>query len=154
MVHLQCVGISVAEWDYSIVTLHGLNHSFDAKRQGVLFVAVGCILIVVDWGVFVVLSWLRVPTDWANVFGRVAGALLGFAINGGVTFQRVGRARYSFRRFMRFVIVWSALTALSTLLVVRVAAGLGMEAAWLAKPIVEATLAVISFFAYRHWVYL
>jgi hypothetical protein len=45
------------------------------------------------------------------------------------------------------------LTALSTVLVTVVAARLGLQMAWLAKPLVEACLAVVSFLVSRHWVY-
>lgn len=123
-------------------------------NQGVIFLLVGCGLIVADWMAFVGLSALGVPPAWANVAGRVVGALLGFAANGGITFREAGEARYGVNRFLRFVVLWGGLTLLSTILVTALADHLSLRAAWLAKPVVEAGLAVASFFASRHWVYV
>jgi len=50
--------------------------------------------------------------------------------------------------------VWTVLTLLSTVLVATLADHLSLQAAWLAKPVVEAGLAVVSFFISRHWVYV
>lgn len=121
--------------------------------QGTRFVAVGCGLIVVDWLVFVILTMVGLPTAWSNVAGRVAGALVGFWANGSVTFGKPGEPRLGRRRFARFAVLWATLTLLSTLLVAALAEHLGLRFAWLAKPVVEAGLALISFFVSRHWVY-
>ena len=45
------------------------------------------------------------------------------------------------------------LTAISTMLVTWVASQLGLQQAWLAKPLIEAALAVAAFFLWRHVVY-
>jgi putative flippase GtrA len=121
--------------------------------QGTRFVAVGCGLIVVDWLVFVALTRAGFQTAWSNVAGRVAGALVGFWANGSVTFGKPGDPRLGKRRFARFAVLWVTLTVLSTVLVAALAEHLGLRFAWLAKPVVEAGLAVISFFVSRHWVY-
>lgn len=123
-------------------------------RQGLSFLAVGCGLIVVDWAVFVVFSAIGMPAAWANVTGRVVGALVGFAANGGITFRRTGMPRYGIHRFARFVVVWMVLTLLSTVLVTMLAEHVSLRIAWLSKPAVEAALAVVSFFISRHWVYV
>lgn len=123
-------------------------------RQGLSFVLVGCGLVLVDWAIFVALSALGLPAAWANVLGRVAGALVGFAANGGITFRRAGAPRYGAHRFARFLALWVALTLLSTVLVTALAEHSSLEIAWLAKPVVEAGLAVMSFFVSRHWVYV
>lgn len=122
-------------------------------RQGLSFLVVGSGLIVVDWAVFVLLSALGIPPVGANVAGRVVGALVGFAANGGITFRQEGTPKYGIHRFVRYVVVWIVLTMLSTALVATLADHLNLRAAWLAKPIVEAGLAVVSFFISRHWVY-
>ena len=57
------------------------------------------------------------------------------------------------RRLGRFLAVWVPLTALSTLLVSAVAGRFDLQAAWLAKPLVEALLAAIGFVVWRQWVY-
>lgn len=123
-------------------------------RQGLSFLLVGCGLIVVDWVVFVVLSAAGMPPAWANVAGRVAGALVGFAANGGITFRQAGTPRYGLHRFARYAVLWLALTLLSTLLVTALAQHLSLRIAWVGKPVVEAVLAAVSFFVSRHWVYV
>lgn len=122
-------------------------------RQGGSFVAVGALQLLVDWLVFVLLTALGVPPVPGNVAARVSGALLGFWLNGRVTFAHDGRARLGWARFARFLMVWLPLTAVSTLLVAWAAAALGLHLAWLAKPLVEGMLAVLAFFLWRHLVY-
>lgn len=122
-------------------------------RQGVSFLLVGLGLVTADWAVFVVLTAIGTPAAMANVLGRVTGALLGFWANGRYTFGAPGAARLGPHRFLRFLVVWLPLTLLSTVLVTVVVARLGMQMAWLAKPLVEAGLAVVSFLVSRHWVY-
>ena len=122
-------------------------------RQGASFVLVGAGLIVVDWGVFVLLSALGMAAAPANVSGRVVGAVLGFLLNGHVTFGQPDAPRIGWRRFARFALLWACLTVLSTVLVTWVAAAMGLSMAWLAKPLVEGCLAVASFLLSRHWVY-
>lgn len=122
-------------------------------RQGISFLFVGGCLVLVDWGAFVILTTLGVAPGVANVTGRISGALLGFVANGWVTFGTMGDRRLGRHRFMRFVIVWTALTLLSTYFVILIADYLGLRMAWLAKPLVEGCLAAVSFFLSRHWVY-
>lgn len=122
-------------------------------RQGVSFLLVGGCLVVADWAVFVLLSAAGVSPPVANVMGRLVGAMLGFWANGRITFGTPGQARLGRHRLLRFAIVWSLLTALSTYLVTVVADYLGLQMAWLAKPLVEAGLAMVSFVLSRHWVY-
>jgi putative flippase GtrA len=122
-------------------------------RQGVSFLAVGIGLIVVDWLVFVLLTAVGTTSVVANVAGRVAGALLGFWVNGRVTFAQAGVGKVSVRRFVRYALLWSLLTLVSTGLVALCAGHFGLRLAWLAKPLVEAGLALVSFMVSRHWVY-
>ena len=122
-------------------------------REGGSFVAVGLLQLLVDWLAFVLLTALGVPAAPGNVAGRICGALLGFWLNGRVTFARDGRPRLGWMRFARFLAVWLPLTAISTLLVGAVASALGLHLAWLAKPLVEGVLAVVAFFLWRHVVY-
>lgn len=121
-------------------------------RQGTHYVLVGLLQLLLDWAVFVAATALGLPVAGGNIAGRVAGALLGFWLNGRITFASDG-ARLGWRRFGRFVLVWSLMTVLSTWLVGTVAHGLGLQWAWLAKPLVEGALAAITFFLWRHVVY-
>ncbi|MFT3763298.1 MAG: GtrA family protein [Pseudoxanthomonas sp.] len=122
-------------------------------RQGRLFLIFGALQLLLDWAVFVALTGLGMPTAPGNVCGRVAGAALGFWLNGRWTFASDGQARLGWERLWRFVAVWLSLTALSTLLLAAIAAHAGLQHAWLAKPLVEAGFAVVSFFLWRHVVF-
>lgn len=122
-------------------------------REGGSFLVVGLLQLLVDWLAFVLLTALGVPAAPGNVAGRISGALLGFWLNGRVTFARDGRPRLGWARFARFLAVWLPLTAISTLLVGATASALGLHLAWLAKPLVEGVLAVVAFFLWRHVVY-
>ena len=113
---------------------HGSNSPFNADRAG---------------GV----PSPRVPAASGNLAGRVSGALLGFWLNGCVTFARSGEVRLGWWRFVKFLLVWIPLTVISTLAVTWVAGSLGLAHAWLAKPLVEGALAVVAFFLWRHVVY-
>jgi putative flippase GtrA len=122
-------------------------------RQGSWFLVVGGVLVVVDWAVFVALTALGAPVAPANLAGRVVGACLGFWLNGRLTFAEDGQARLGGHRLLRFAFAWLLLTASSTLLMHAVADLLGLGWAWLAKPLVEALLALASFLIARHWIY-
>ncbi|WP_369934307.1 GtrA family protein [Xanthomonas tesorieronis] len=121
-------------------------------RQGSQFVVIGLLQLLIDWSVFVAATAVGMPTIPANVLGRVCGALLGFWLNGRITFASDG-ARLGWQRFGRFMAMWIVLTLLSTWLVALCADALGLRLAWLAKPVVEGALAVLSFFVGRHVVY-
>ncbi|WP_369940492.1 GtrA family protein [Xanthomonas medicagonis] len=122
-------------------------------RQGSQFVVIGLLQLLIDWSVFVAATAAGMPTIPANVLGRVCGALLGFWLNGRITFASDDAARLGWRRFGRFLAIWLMLTLLSTWLVTLCADALGLRLAWLAKPVVEGVLAVVSFFLGRHVVY-
>lgn len=120
-------------------------------RQGWLFLLMGFLQWMLDWLVTVGLSHAGMPLEIANVCGRIVGAMLGFWLNGSVTFASdTGLGR---RQLYRFVIAWIGLTVISTWAVGQIGHSVGLEAAWLAKPLVEAALAVVSFFISRHWIY-
>jgi len=123
-------------------------------RQSRTFLIVGALQLLLDWSVFVGLSALGVEAAPANLCGRVAGAMLGFWLNGRYTFasQQDG-ARLGWSRFGRFLAVWIVATLLSTWLIVLVEHHLGLRLAWLAKPLVEGALAVLTFLAGRYVIY-
>ncbi|MEL1265396.1 GtrA family protein [Pseudoxanthomonas putridarboris] len=127
------------------------HHAF--FRQSGSYVIVGLLQLLLDWLVFVLLTALGVPAAPGNVAGRVSGALLGFWLNGRVTFAHGGQARLGWSRFGRFMLVWLPLTAVSTVLVSWAASALSLHLAWLAKPLVEGMLAMATFFLLRHVVY-
>ncbi|WCE02680.1 GtrA family protein [Pseudoxanthomonas sp. JBR18] len=123
-------------------------------RQGRSFLIVGVAQLALDWSVFVALSALGIQAMPANLVGRVSGALLGFWLNGRYTFaSHEDGARLGWRRFGRFLVVWLIATALSTWLIVLAEHHLGLRLTWLAKPVVEGGLAVLTFLAGRYVIY-
>lgn len=121
-------------------------------RQGRHFAAIGLLQGLVDWGVMVALSHAGVAIVYANIAGRISGALFGFSLNGLITFSRDGQT-LGWRQFGRYVTWWCASAALSTSAVTAIDVWFGLHSAWLGKPLVDATLAIGSFLLSRHWVY-
>ena len=121
-------------------------------RQGSRYLVIGGIQWLLDWGVMVALSHFGLRIGVANIAGRVSGALIGFWLNGKITFTGdehvVGR-----RQLLRFVAVWLVMTLLSTVAIEAIDDLLGRKWAWLAKPLVEAVLGLMGFLASRHWIY-
>ena len=121
-------------------------------RQGRHYLTIGIVQWLLDWGVMVMLSHLGLPVRQANVAGRISGALLGFWLNGRITFAgehtHVGRTQ-----FLRFLAMWLVMTLVSTVAIGSIDDYLGLKWAWLAKPAVEIVLGVIGFLISRHWIY-
>ncbi|WP_313440576.1 GtrA family protein [Stenotrophomonas sp.] len=123
-------------------------------RQGSAYIVIGLLQLLLDWLVFVAATAAGLPVVPGNIAGRVAGMLLGFWLNGRITFADArGRQRLGWRRFARFLPLWLLLTAASTLLVAAADQALGLQYAWLAKPLVEGALAGVSFLLMRYVVY-
>ena len=122
-------------------------------RQLVLYVVVGLAQLAVDSAVYVATTAAGLPVPAGNLAGRCAGAGLGYGLNGRYTFAGDGGTRLHGRTLWRFVVMWTALTAVSTLAVAQVAVLAGLQGSWLAKPFVEAVLAVAGFVVQRHWVF-
>lgn len=121
-------------------------------RQGRSFLVVGGLQYLVDWGVMVLLSHNGLPVEPANIAGRVSGALLGFWLNGRFTFAgdetTLGRLQ-----FVRFMLLWSLTTAVSTWSMGAIHDVAGLKWSWLAKPAVEVLLGGFGFLVSRHWIY-
>jgi len=122
-------------------------------RQGTSYLIIGLVQLLLDWAVFVATTALGMPAVPANVLGRVAGMLLGFWLNGRFTFAVDGEQRLGWARFRRFIALWLVLTIASTVLVAGTTHVLGLHHAWLAKPVVEGGLAVVSFLLMRAMVF-
>jgi putative flippase GtrA len=114
---------------------------------------VGGVQLLADWLLFVVLTGLGLGVVPGNVLARMAGACLGFWLNGRYTFSRDGQPRLGGRRLLRFVATWAALTLLSTLAVQQLDQAQGLQAAWLGKPLVDAALAGVGFLVSKYWIY-
>jgi putative flippase GtrA len=121
-------------------------------RQSRHYLIIGGIQWLVDWGVMVGLSHLGMLVEPANIIGRISGALLGYWLNGKLTFAgddtALGRTQ-----LQRFVMMWLCTTAVSTWSLGAIDEHIGLKWAWLAKPGVELVLGVIGFLLSRHWVY-
>ena len=122
------------------------------RRQGSRYLVIGGLQWLLDWAVMVALSHLGMRVGAANVIGRISGALLGYWLNGKVTFADGGTVLGPVQ-FRRFVVMWLGTTVLSTLAIATIDDMLGLKWAWLAKPLLEVVLGVIGFVVSRHWVY-
>lgn len=122
-------------------------------RQGKYFLLVGVLQVLLDWAVFVTFSAAGMDSAFANVGGRISGACLGFWLNGKLTFAADGQARLGGARLLRFLIAWLCLTVVSTWAITTLEANSSLMWAWLAKPLVETSLALVSFLVSRHWIY-
>jgi putative flippase GtrA len=121
-------------------------------RQGRHFVLVGVVQWLLDWGVLVALSHAGAPVEAANIAGRVSGAVLGFWLNGNITFARDGEGP-GWRQFLRYALLWGVTTLLSTGAISALNAASGLRAAWLGKPLIDGFLSIGSFVASRYWIY-
>lgn len=122
-------------------------------RQVLSYVVIGFVQLAFDSLAFIGLTLAGLSPVLGNPLARASAAGLGFLLNGAFTFAHCGRRRLGWRRFLRFVLVWSALTALGTALLAYADQVAGLHAAWLAKPFVELLLAAASFTLQRHWVF-
>ena len=122
-------------------------------RQGGYYLRFGVLQLLLDWLLLVALTALGMPVAPANLASRTSAALLGFWLNGRYTFADGNGQRLGWRRFPRFCLLLLFFFSFFTVLVAVVASRLGLHQAWLAKPLVETGLAVVSFFALRHWVF-
>jgi putative flippase GtrA len=120
---------------------------------GVRFVLAGLAQLALDWGLFVVLTTLAVPVAIANPASRLCVVAFGFWLHGVYTFADGGVANLGWGQLRRYAPTWIALTTLGTVALAAIEPRFGLQAAWIAKPLVEAVLAVASFFALRHFVF-
>jgi putative flippase GtrA len=121
-------------------------------RDGVRFILMGAIQVVVDSATYIVLTKLGIPTMPANICGRIAGALLGFWLNGSITFRHNQQPHLRLR-LLRYLALWIVMTAISTTALLRIGAYAGLARTWWCKPLIEIALGTTSFLVSRHWVY-
>jgi len=121
--------------------------------QGAAYVVFGLIQLALDTAIFIGLSALGVPLMPSNIAGRIAGACLGFMLNGRVTFATGGGNGISQPAFARFVLLWLGLTVIGTGMLSVVEHQFGLVGSWYAKPLVEAMLAVLGFVGLKFFVF-
>jgi len=121
-------------------------------QQGRDYFIIGLLQWLLDWALMVALSHLGVPVWAANVCGRTSAALVGFWLNGRITFRahgvKLGRVQLA-----RFVLLWAGTTVAGTWAVDAVNDMAGLHMVWLLKPLIEIVLAVVAFVISRQWVY-
>jgi putative flippase GtrA len=122
-------------------------------RSGVRFVITGCTQLALDWGLFVVLTHLGMAVTVANPLARFCVVFFGFWMHGVYTFAGTGGRNLGWAQAARFVPAWIALTAIGTMALAAIEARWGLRVAWIAKPAIEAVLAVASYAVMRQWVF-
>ncbi len=128
-------------------------------KQGVAFILVGLLQLGVDTLVYVLLDQVTGMPGWSNFLGRLSGAFLGFFLNAKFTFATLNDSKSEVTRsrpkqqFLRFITAWILLTIVSTYLVTSVHHNFSSQMSYLAKPVIEGTLAIVSFFISRQWIY-
>jgi putative flippase GtrA len=122
------------------------------RRHALSYAAIGVLQWLVEYGLMLALFEWVMPVEPANAIGRLAGACLGFWLNGKWTFAgedtTVGQ-----RALFRFVLMWIALTLLNTWMVGAIDDALGKRMAQLLKPGADIVSGGIGFLLSRHWVY-
>lgn len=115
-----------------------------------LFLGIGGVQFAFDTGMFVLLTHAGMAPLWANPATRFFAALLGFVLNGKLTFRQ---SRLTGKQAFRYVVLWVSLTLASTGIVAAIAYVADIRVVWLAKACIELLLAVISFVLMRRWVF-
>lgn len=121
-------------------------------RQGRDYLAIGMLQWLIDWGVVVGLTHMGLPVAPANVLGRITGALLGFWLNGKLTFAGE-RTTIGTTQFQRFMVMWVTTTLLSTWALTQVDDLFGLRWVWIGKPAIELALGAVGFVLSRYWIY-
>ena len=99
-------------------------------RQGRHYLLIGGVQWLLDWAVMVGLSHLGLIVELANIAGRISGAMLGFWLNGKVTFAGADTALGRVQ-LQRFVLMWLCTTTTSTLAMGQIDDVFGLRWAWL-----------------------
>jgi putative flippase GtrA len=116
------------------------------------YLIIGGLQWVVDCAVLMLLTHYGMEAKPANILGRVAGALLGYWLNGRFTFAGED-SQVGSKQLVRFILMWLGTTVISTWAIGAIDDNLGLTWAWFAKPAVEAFLGLMGFLLSRHWVY-
>lgn len=122
-------------------------------RQGCQFTFIGLLQLLLDSSVFVGTTAFGLNPILGNIAGRICGAILGFWLNGRFTFANRDGPRLGLRRLCRFLLCWLVLTGISSWAMRTIAYRSGIHQAWLSKPIIEGTLALLSFVLGRYVIY-
>jgi putative flippase GtrA len=122
-------------------------------RSGVRFVITGLAQLALDWSLYVALTLGGVAIVVANPLARACVVCFGFWMHGAYTFAGGGGRNLGWAQAARYVPTWIALTLAGTLALAAIESRHGLRVSWVAKPAIEAVLAVVSYFALRQWVF-
>lgn len=123
-------------------------------RQVLLFGFIGVTQLVADSLIFYLLVKLSVQPWMANSTSRLLALLLGFVLNGTFTFRRPeGSSSVSKKSFFRLLLLWAALTFVSSELMTAASHVASDIRLLMIKFGVEFALAFVSFFISKTWVY-
>ena len=121
--------------------------------QSARFILVGVAQLALDSGLFVALTWAGLAPSIANPISRCIVVIIGFWMHGSYTFAESGVPKLGRGYMARFFPAWIVLTLIGTLVLASVKSHAGLHAAWIAKPLVDGVLAVISYLTLRRWVF-
>jgi putative flippase GtrA len=123
-------------------------------RQIILFGVIGVTQLLADSLIFYVLVKLSTPPWIANSTSRFLALLLGFALNGALTFRQADNSSTITKKsFFRLLILWAAMTFVSSELVTLASHHVTDLRLLSVKLTVEFLLAFVSFFISKTWVY-
>lgn len=126
--------------------------SFPVGQQAIRYGVVGIAQVGIDWTVFVLLTQFSSFLGVANIASRICGAAAGFWLNGRWTFSNTV-PQLGPRHLLRFAVSWGLMTALSTVVVLAIDRGHGLEWARIIKPFSDAVLAGAGFTTSKYWIY-
>lgn len=121
--------------------------------QGVAYLFFGVVQLALDAVIYIALTSLGVMVIPANVIGRLAGASIGFMLNGRVTFASTEGHGIHRAAFARYALLWMLLTLTGSAILRMVEHQFGLIDTWYAKPVVEAGLAVFGFTGMKFFVF-
>ena len=121
--------------------------------QGVRFVLVGLAQLALDTGLFVLMTAAGLPPAIANPISRGLVVVAGFWMHGSYTFAEAGVPKTRWPYLARFLPAWVVLTTIGTVALAVIKSNDGLHATWIAKPLVDGLLAVMSYFTLRRWVF-
>lgn len=125
-------------------------------REFLTFFVIGCLQFGIDSLLLLFYVHLGLPIAISNILSRASAAVCGYMMN---AFFNFGRHRSNFNQYSagRFLILWVALTAVSTLAVSAVVLFAISKSNFfglaIAKIIIELTLFIVSYSVCKHWVY-
>ncbi|MBC7602574.1 MAG: GtrA family protein [Ramlibacter sp.] len=123
-------------------------------RKIFFFGVIGIIQLLVDALIFYLLMKLSLSPWISNSTSRFLALLLGFVLNGAFTFRRGDNSStISKKSFFRLLILWAALTLISSELVTLASLHVADLRLIAAKLTIEFLLAFVSFLISKKWVY-